>query len=314
MKISKYPIIFTSLLTVLVGLFSFVFVKYSPFLFKSLIYHCEHLDCSRLVRFSTEAGVTVFQFMLLFIALTIIKLIINYIQVYSLRRKILESIAKRNKVGFLIKKLKLSGKVLVVNSKKPFAFCLGFTNPKIVLSTTLIKVMDSQELEAILNHEKYHLEHKDALVSLLAKIVQSLFPFFPFISDCVKNYSIEKETKADELAIRIGGGRSSLVSSLKKLLMFGNPPAFSIIPGFTGVETLEARIRSLTQNNNHIRSFTLRSIFLSIFSFVILLSLTFIPLHTFTQGKNAIVTCVGINSCSDTCLQTPRSSLFKSFR
>lgn len=312
MKISKYPIIFGSFFTVLVGLFSFVFVKYYPFLFKNIIYHCQHLDCSRLVRIATEAGVTVFQFMVLFIALTIIKLIINFITIYFHRKRVLKAIVKRNKIKSLVKILGLDGHVLVVANKKPFAFCLGFTKPKIILSTTLIKIMNSKELETILIHEKYHLEHKDAIVALLAIIVKSLFPFLPFISDFAKLYFIERETKADNQAIKIVNSRIYLISSLKKLLMFDSSPAFSTIPSFMGVETLEARIRFLTQNNNNIRSFNIKSVSLSIFSFLVLLSLTFVPLRTFDQGKGEVVTCVSTSSCSDTCLQTPESSLLKS--
>lgn len=312
MKISKYPIIFTSILLVFVGLFAFVFVKYYPFLFKNIIYHCQHLDCSRLVRLATEVGVTVFQFMVIFITLTISKLIINFITSYFLRRNIFKMIISGNKIQSLVKILELEGKVLVVANKKPFAFCLGFAHPKIVLSSTLIKIMNSRELKAILIHERYHLEHKDAVVALMAKIVQSLFPFLPFISDYAKLYFIDRETKADDQAIKTLDSRTFLVSSLKKLLMFDTPPAFSTIPAFTGIETLEARILSLTQNNHNIRSFNFKSIALSILSFIILLSLTFVPLHTFAQGENDIVTCVSTSSCSDSCLQPYEGSFLKS--
>ena len=302
MRISKYPIIFISFFIFLSALFSLVFLKYYPFLFKSLIYHCPHLDCSRLVRLSTEAGVTLFQLMILFIGLTVIKLVVNYLKVFFLRRKLLKSVVKNHKVESLIKNLDWKENILVVSNQNPFAFCFGFLKPKIILSSGLTKIMNRRELTAVINHEKYHLEHKDALVLLLAKAVQSLFPFFPFISDCLKNYNIEKETMADELAIEMENGRNSLVTALKKLLKFDNPMAFSTIPNFTGVETLEVRIKSLTKKANTFQKFSLKNSVLSIFAFVILLSLTFAPLHTFSQGKNEIVTCINTNSCTDSCL------------
>lgn len=311
MKISKYSIIFASLFVILTGLFSFVFAKYYPFLFKSIIYHCPHLDCSKLVRISTEIGVTVFQFMILMIILTIIKLIADYLKIYLLRKNIIKAVIKNPNIDSLFKSLNLKGKVLIVDNQNPFAFCFGFLNPRIILSSKLIKIMNQQELNAILNHEKYHLEHKDALVSLLAKIVQSLFPFFPFISDCVKKYSIEKETKADEMAIKIGDGRFHLISALKKMIKFDISPAYSTIPSFTGVETLEVRIRSLIKKENKPQMFSFNSIFLSMFSLVIVIALIFAPLHIFSQGENGIVTCIGTNSCIDSCLQNTKYPIDK---
>jgi beta-lactamase regulating signal transducer with metallopeptidase domain len=46
--------------------------------------------------------------------------------------------------------------------------------------------MSKEELEVILRHEKYHLEHRDGLTLLLATVVESLFPFSRYFQILLK--------------------------------------------------------------------------------------------------------------------------------
>lgn len=46
--------------------------------------------------------------------------------------------------------------ILVVNAEQPLAFTLGFRRPFIVFSTGLIRLLDFDELEAVVEHEAFH--------------------------------------------------------------------------------------------------------------------------------------------------------------
>lgn len=310
MRISKYTVSFVSLFALLIGSFSYVFYKYYPFLFRDLIYHCQHLTCSVIVRWSSNLGVFVFKLMVLLIVLTLIRLLVNYLKIFLLRRSSFKKKVRSLAYESLYRQLQLEEKVVLVKDPKPFAFCLGFLRPKIILSTALLKLAKPQELEAILHHEKYHLEHKDALLMLLAKIIQSLFPFFPLISDQIRHYAVTREVKADEQAIKNLGSRKPLISILKKLVGYDLSPAYSTLPAFTNIDTLEIRIRTLIHDRYHYRHLSRRNLVLSFLSVLILVGLTLAPLHvvnTSVEGKEEVVACINTESCVQTCQQNAGS-------
>ena len=89
---------------------------------------------------------------------------------------------------------------MTIQSEKPFAFCFGIRSPKIYVSSALISLFTKDEFETILCHEKHHLESRDALTLLVAHMVESLFPFFPLLSDLIMAYRTEREMLADRAA------------------------------------------------------------------------------------------------------------------
>lgn len=110
------------------------------------------LDTLRLLnRPSTFFGI------ILFLALLKVIVVLFKTILYK-RRLIIEKIPIR--VLKLTDKYELVDKVKIILDRKPLAFCLGFFQPKIYLSTGLIKLMNGSELEAIILHEKYHLLKK----------------------------------------------------------------------------------------------------------------------------------------------------------
>ncbi|MDO8551267.1 MAG: M56 family metallopeptidase [bacterium] len=304
MKITKFTISFLSLFFLLIGISSYVAKKYYPFIFRDLIYYCQHLTCSYFVRISTDIGVFVFKLMVLMIFLTFIKLSVNYLKTYFLRRSLFKNLIKAGKPTKIFRDLKIEKKILIVKDKRPFAFCLGFLRPKVVLSSSLLRLAEQKELEAILHHEKYHLEHKDALVMLLAKIIKSLFPFFPSISDQIQLYAVTREIRADEQAIKNLGTKGPLISILKKLFKYDLSPAYSTIPAFASADTLEIRVRTLLNNKYHYKNTSRRNIVLSFVSALVLLGLALAPLHTTTttvNGKEEVLACLKTESCLNTC-------------
>lgn len=68
----------------------------------------------------------------------------------------------------LAEHLRLANRVDVVRSEQPYAYCYGLLRPRICLSTGLVHLLDDEELEAVLLHERYHLQNYDPLKIVLA--------------------------------------------------------------------------------------------------------------------------------------------------
>ena len=177
----------------------------------------------------------------------------------------------------ILDELDLSNELFLVNDQKVFAYCLGIRKPKIYISTELVKKMTRKELKAILLHEKYHLENKDPLIMLFVTTVQHLFPFFPFISDLIRNYRIDREILADKEAIKLLGA-APLISTLKKLLNL-EAASFAFTVGVSELDTLEPRIRALVRKDRRFQKYQPVNIVVSLFSLFIIAGFLLVPVR-----------------------------------
>jgi beta-lactamase regulating signal transducer with metallopeptidase domain len=207
----------------------------------------------------------------------------------------------------LLKKIDLVNKVVTIQSKKPFAFCFGVNSPKIFISTKLISISTRIELKAILLHEKYHLEHRDALTLLVAHTLESLFPFFPILSDLILAFRTERELLADKAAIN-GSTRGNLISVFKKLLRYERTTEeYSFVPAIVDNRTLDVRIRAVTQNKQYRHAFSLKNIFVSLFSLSMIIFFVITPvkaLELHQDGQDVMVLCSNTQGCTTYCKQT----------
>jgi beta-lactamase regulating signal transducer with metallopeptidase domain len=112
----------------------------------------------------------------------------------------------------------LTGKVHLLDSDDYICFCACFFSPRIYVSRAVVQALTAEELEALLLHEKYHLEHHDPLRILLGELIVSGFFFIPVLGDLFNRYLVRKEIAADQNAIRNQGNRHGIASTLQKLL------------------------------------------------------------------------------------------------
>lgn len=164
--------------------------------------------------------------------------------------------------------------------------------------------MSLKELEAILIHEKYHLEHRDGLIMLFATTTKSLFPFFPLFKDLVKNYQIEREVQADHAAIQKVGRPQSLISVLQKLLMYEPIKDLAFMPAMADPDTLEFRIKALVGTTLPAKGYSKFNILLSILSMAILTTLLIVPVQAVEihdQGVDVMMVCLENNQCASWC-------------
>jgi beta-lactamase regulating signal transducer with metallopeptidase domain len=154
-----------------------------------------------------------------------------------------------------------SSKVVLVQSVEPLAFCFDFLKPRICLSTGLIDVLSSSQLQAVLLHEDYHRQRRDPLRMLAVKSIGAALFFLPFIQEWCRIFEIKLELDADRYAVQ-RTSRSALAGALHQLLKY-SPRTFSI--SHTGVITSRlsansARIAALLGDRSKSERISIKSL------------------------------------------------------
>lgn len=103
----------------------------------------------------------------------------------------------------------------VVDEDEPFCFTFGISDPRIVISTGLLNRVTSDELGAVLAHERYHVRHNDPLKLIVARSLSRAFFFLPVLAYLHRRYLAARELAADRRAVR-DRGRAPLVGALVK--------------------------------------------------------------------------------------------------
>lgn len=303
-RINNQLILFGSIIIFLSLGIVFVLQKFLVLPLTKTIYLCQSF-ISSMFSFQIPHYLSFIPSLILFsILLTVLlKLVFAYRHINKTRIRLTTVVVSSKKLTKILIKLKIFENTLLVKDKIPFAFCFGIRHPKIYISTAMLKITEQKELEAILLHEKHHLQKKDTFTMLLASVAQSLFPFFPFISDLLLNFKIEKELQADREVIRQLGTSESLISVLRKLLSeksYNLVLAASIAEG----DTLEPRIQFLLKSKDYVKKFRLRNIVISLFFVAVFALLLLTPVEAVnlpTQKDNTTMICLEGQACASWC-------------
>lgn len=99
-------------------------------------------------------------------------------------------------------RLGLTGHLVYIADPLPVAFCCGFWQPRIVLSTGLVRALRAAELRAVLLHEAHHLRRRDPLRLLATRALARLAFFLPVALDLRRRWEVASELAADEVVLR----------------------------------------------------------------------------------------------------------------
>ncbi|MEH7549094.1 MULTISPECIES: M56 family metallopeptidase [Bacillaceae] len=166
--------------------------------------------------FAVEIIVNTYIFYTVFI---ICKKVINQIVLLSSFRHQIQQRNQINKSSELNEKFnRKNNDIVVIQDKELLAFTFGFWKPKIVLSTILIDMLDSKELEAVIYHETSHQKYYDGLKVFVLQIISEVMWYIPLTKWSYQNYRIMVELVADEFAIKRMGSELGLGSALLKLI------------------------------------------------------------------------------------------------
>ncbi len=173
----------------------------------------------------------------------------------------------------------LGDKVHLVDLETPFCFSAGFISPRVYLSRCIAENLTPEELEALLLHEKYHIENHDPLKILLGGIITSALFFIPVLKAMFRRYLIEKEVAADQSAIKYQGHSRGIAGALYKMSVKNFMPVHATA---NAGDALEYRIDYLAKhqlpNKQAIPKLYPAISFLAI-AFLILIILAPLPTH-----------------------------------
>jgi beta-lactamase regulating signal transducer with metallopeptidase domain len=101
-----------------------------------------------------------------------------------------------------------------------YAACVGTWHPVVVISTSLVELLDEDELTAVLAHEDRHRRRHAPLRQLVARVSARALFFLPVVNDLLDRHLLDEELLADEEACQ-SAGRRPLVSALSKIAGMG---------------------------------------------------------------------------------------------
>ncbi|UHA75498.1 M56 family metallopeptidase [Paenibacillus sp. 481] len=110
--------------------------------------------------------------------------------------------------------------ITVIDHPEPIAVTMGLFNPRIVISTGLIHLLDDDELEAVIHHEMHHRHQADPLKSFVLYLFAAVLWFIPILKWSHETYKMLKEVMADHYSINKIGSATPLASALLKLVKY----------------------------------------------------------------------------------------------
>src|SRR5205823_4641952 len=140
--------------------------------------------------------------------------------------------------------LGLDGRIDVVADDHPFSFCYWFRRPRVCVSTGLVQRLTTDELRAVLVHERYHLRHRDPLRVVIVRYFAAGLYVVPVVDELAGFYALQKEIAADDDAVR-RVGVAPLARALYKLLPAAGDRDFGLLMPVTALSVTEARIDRL---------------------------------------------------------------------
>lgn len=133
----------------------------------------------------------------------------------------------------------------VIRYSQPFAFTLGLLKPKIFLSTGLLELLEDEELEAVIHHERFHKEHRDPLKMFLLSLFSSAMAYLPILKWCHQHYKMSREILADDYAMNKQGTSLYLGGALLKLLKRANSKQMPVTVSSFVDTSINYRIRRI---------------------------------------------------------------------
>jgi Zn-dependent protease with chaperone function len=138
----------------------------------------------------------------------------------------------------------LSGRVVLVDCPESFSFAYGALTPRVAVSHGLLNGVSTEELRAVLEHERYHVRNLDPLKVLVVRALPATFFFLPALGALRTRYVAARELAADRRAVQ-ACGRKPLVGALMKVVRGPDWSELEVAPAIGGSELLDLRVAQL---------------------------------------------------------------------
>ncbi|MCL4353948.1 M56 family metallopeptidase [Patescibacteria group bacterium] len=291
MKKNKINIIYGIILSILLLYFLYLIRTVYPFIVNNNFIVCDNC-LSSIFPFIQKI-------LTLLVAFALGNLLISYFRTVRFKNSLFPINHQSNHIKSLEKKYLLHNKIVVFNEVKLMAFSLGVFNPKIYLSTQLVKDMTRSEMEAIVLHEKQHIVGKDNLLLLLLSLLKTALFFLPVVSDFANNVEIQKEISADQIVAKETGEKTNIISALRKIIE--SKPSYVYANAFSESFSIEPRIRSLVGKKNQWFPLKFSSVVISLCVMLFLANITLSRIEIHPQLNSSAMLCLDKGICQNSC-------------
>lgn len=182
----------------------------------------------------------------------------------------------------------------VADSSMAYAFTYGFRQPRICLTSGLLRLLDERELRAVLLHERHHLVSRDPLKIWMSRALSSALFFLPIAHDLRDRYMAGKEIAADEATAASFKNELPLASALLKLLNANSRPlGVEGLAAIGSFNVTEERIqRLLNHNPTRIGNGSIRRAIVSCIIVGLIFTSSYAPLWTTSRTNLSNSECV----------------------
>jgi hypothetical protein len=142
------------------------------------------------------------------------------------------------------RRTRLDGRLRLVDADEAFSFAYGAVSPTVAVSRGLVEAVSPAELEAVLEHERYHIVNLDPLKVVLARALLRALFYLPALRALEDRYLAGRELAADARAID-RRGRRPLAGALLKVIRGPGWPELATAAAIGGPELLAARVAQL---------------------------------------------------------------------
>ena len=291
MKKNKINIVYSIILSGLLIYFLYLIRTVYPLIMDSGVYICR--SCLNTIFPFVQKIITV----LLLVSFT--SLLVNYIKSALFKRNLRLVSLKPKVISSFEEKYHLQDKITIFKDRKLMAFCMGVLNPRIFLSSQVLKSMTHREIEAIILHERQHLIGKDNLTMLILNLVKNALFFFPIVTDFVNGMEVRREIVADQSVTRETGRKIDIVSALRKIIE--SKPNYVFANAFSESFGIEPRIRFLIGKRHNWVSFRYGSIVISLSVLLFLMNITLSRVEIHPQTNSATMLCIDKGTCQNSC-------------
>jgi Zn-dependent protease with chaperone function len=188
----------------------------------------------------------------------------------------------------------LSGRVVLVDSDEPFSFAFGALTPRVAVSRGLYERMSAGELDAVLEHERYHVHNLDPLKVLLARSLPAMFFYLPLLRELHVRYLAGRELAADRRAVD-AHGTPPLAGALFKVVRGPSWPELGTAAAIGGPELLDLRVAQLERGvEPTLGRVTVARVALTLLG-VAVLAVSFVATLALSGGPSAVADATGMS-------------------
>ncbi|HUF52989.1 MAG TPA: M56 family metallopeptidase [Dehalococcoidia bacterium] len=147
--------------------------------------------------------------------------------------------------------LGLSGRLDLIESPEVNAFCYGLINPRICITTGMVRRLNRGQLSAVLLHERQHARQFDPLRLAVAHGFRTSLFYIRLVPVIAQRYAERRELQADDAAVLHLGSTRPLAAALVRVLLQPEPAAAqysgAAISGFSAAAARVDRLMNETR-------------------------------------------------------------------